>query len=1164
MGTLPEAYSSVKLGSAGERINGFPVKKLKNEHRVIILTKKKSMKKKFYEEMGVLHQIPHRKLLRVIILSTFIIICNSIYLSANAQKAIVTGKLTNMSGEPVIGASILEKGTANGVTSDIDGNYKITVSSTSAVLVYSFLGFLTEEKAVDNQTVIDLVMVEDIKSLKEVVVTALGIKREAKSLGYAITSIKGEEITKAGNTVNPLTTLYGKAAGVGVSVGSAGPTGGVNIKIRGSAGLSIDAKTRPLFVVDGVPIYDENTSMAERGYDPLNSFDYGTGINDINADDIESIEILKGAKATVLYGSKAGSGVIMINTKKGQKTRGLGVNISYQTMTEKPVSYIDWQNEYGSGASVYDTVYATYNGLPMRKLNNSRLQFGPKFDGKPIMDYDSLVRPYNPYPNNWIDLFQTTVTKITTAAIQGANENGAMRLAFTNKDYKGSIKNFYQKDNTVSFSGQIKASKLATFEVNANLHKVKTQNRYPNIQRLVSYGFNRDIDYKRLEYLYKDELGQKRNLEDYGLPTSVSDATGYMSMLWDQNENKDTDDKLHFTGSVKFNLQFLPYLALTGNAGTDYTDIDYTTENAVQRITPSVVGGKYAYGKRRMVVENYNTFLNFNKKLIEDKLDIIVFAGPEITRSRENSVNVQTMGGLQYPGWYSLDASQTVSGSSNNFRNQGAGDRLSYSTYSLLGSASIGWENTYYLEFSARNDWTSLLPPKNNSYFYPGISATWNFSESYKIPKLTYGKLRVSWADVGRPAPRPYYAYPSYTVGRVPNTLATTILGPESLFAGDLKNERLREYEFGFDTRWFEKTPLEVDFSYYVGNTYDQIMDMNIGTSSGWSKARINIGDVKKWGYELFIKYTPIKTSKLRWDVSFNTANQYSKVVKLYPGINKYSITSNNSGSYSIMAIEGQPIGDVQMFDYLRDPDGNKVVTNAGTYTWDSKKLVTAANINPRFIGGFQTDFFYRNFSFGAGFDYKFGGKYLSYSNYYLLGNGQIKESLKYRDEANGGLAYYKDASNNKVLWQHNSAAPSGSVDGIVYHDGIILSGVKQITDADGNVTGYAKNDKIIDAVTYYGQYIHDMSEWFQPDNLYKNDYIKLREISIMYTFPKSLVEKIKLQKLSISFIARNLFYLYKTLPNVDPESALGANDFVEYSPYPQMRQFGFKVDMSF
>jgi len=264
------------------------------------------------------------------------------------------------------------------------------------------------------------------------------------------------------------------------------------------------------------------------------------------------------------------------------------------------------------------------------------------------------------------------------------------------------------------------------------------------------------------------------------------------------------------------------------------------------------------------------------------------------------------------------------------------------------------------------------------------------------------------------------------------------------------------------------------------------------------------------------------------------------------------------------MAVEGHPIGDVQMFDYLRDPNGNKVITNAGTYTWDSKKLVTAANINPRFIGGFQTDFFYKNFSIGAGFDYKFGGRYLSYSNYYLLGNGQTKESLKYRDEANGGLAYYIDGNNNKIAWQHNNSAPAASSDGIVYHDGIVLPGVKQITDANGVVTGYEKNNIIIDAVTYYSQYIHDMSEWFQPDNLYKNDYIKLREISVMYTFPKTLVEKLKLQKLSVSFIARNLFYLYKTLPNVDPESALGTNDFVEYSPYPQMRQFGFKIDISF
>ena len=304
-----------------------------------------------------------------------------------------------------------------------------------------------------------------------------------------------------------------------------------------------------------------------------------------------------------------------------------------------------------------------------------------------------------------------------------------------------------------------------------------------------------------------------------------------------------------------------------------------------------------------------------------------------------------------------------------------------------------------------------------------------------------------------------------------------------------------------------------------------------------------------------------MKTANLKWDVTFNAANQRSKVIKLYPGITQYAITG--SGAYSIMAIEGEPIGDVQAYDYLRSPSGEKIVNSSGVYGPDKTKLITVANVNPKFIGGFGTDFYYKNFNVHLGFDYKFGGTYLSYSNFYLLGNGSVKETLKYRDEDHGGLAYYIDANNNKVQWQHDQPAPADAANGHVYHDGVIQPGVQEVTDGNGNKS-YVPNSTIISATDYYSQYIHDNNEWFQPDNLVKNDYIKFREFALTYTIPKSIVSKLKLQKLSVAFVARNLFYLYKTIKYIDPESALGSNQFTEYSPYPQMRSLGFKINVSF
>ncbi|MHC1731436.1 MAG: SusC/RagA family TonB-linked outer membrane protein [Bacteroidales bacterium] len=1090
---------------------------------------------------------------KLIMIMVIVLLCS--FQAALSQRSI-SGKVTDAKdGVALTGVTVVVKGLTVGTSTDEDGNYRLSVPAGSNTLVYSMIGYNDYEVTLGSSNTYDVALEPATELIEDVVVTALGIKRDKKALGYSVSSIKAAEITVAGTPQNALASLYGKAAGVGIQLGTAGPTGGVNIKIRGSAGLDVSTKTRPLFVVDGVPIFDENSNMANRGYDPLNSPDYGTGINDINSEDIESIEILKGAKATVLYGSRAGNGVVMITTKKGQSTRGLGVTLSYQNTFEQPVNTIDWQNEFGSGTSIYDTIYGTNKlGQTVRVMNNSRFQFGPAFDNSPIMNYDSTMTTYKAYPDNWINMFRKTNTNSLTAAIAGANEKGAMRLAFTTRDYNGMQENFYQKTNSVSFSGQINASELATFEVYTNIHKVKTQNRYQNLGRLVSYGFNRDLDYQGLKYLYKDKFGQKAVLDDYGFPMSF-DQYGYMNLLWDQLENRDIDDKLHMTGAIKMNLQFTPWLSLTANAGTDFTDWDFTTMNKVTKLMPVVEGGGYEFSRRNIVNMNYNAFLNFTKKFMNDKLDVVIFAGPELTTFNETNIGVSTVGGLQFDGWYSLNGSKTTTGSFYQTRSH---NRSSFTNYSILGQASFGWESTYYVEFTARNDWSSLLPPSNNSYFYPGISATWNFSQTFSIPQLTYGKLRMSFADVGRAAPTPYWTNRDYGVGMVERTNAITVYGPSALFTSDIKNERKREFEIGFDTRWFEKKPLVAEFSYYTSHTYDQIMGLGITPASGFSTIKINAGDVKNWGYELLLKYTPVRTEKLTWDVTFTTANQRTKVVKLYPGMTEYRIAGTNS--YSIMAVEGEPIGDVKMYDYLRDNQGNKIVNSSGLYVRDNANFVTAANINPNFIGGLTTDLYYGKVSLHLGFDYKFGGTFLSHTNYYLLGNGQNVESLKYRDEANGGLAYYvDDATGNRIPWQHNQAAPTGARDNMVYHDGLILEGVKEVSDGV-----YTDNDIIVTAIEYWSTYIQDMNEWFAPDKLYKNDYVKLREAAIMYTIPQQISSKLKLQKLTVSFVARNLFYIYKTMPNIDPESLLGNDQFVEYTPLPQLRSYGFKIDVSF
>lgn len=1072
----------------------------------------------------------------------------------------VTGKVTSMEdGSGLPGVNVLIVGTQRGTVTDLDGNYSIVVPEGSS-LQFSFIGYIDETVLVGNQSVINATLSPDLTELDEIVVTGMGIERDKKSLGYDISTVEGKDLTVAGNTVNPIVSLYGKASGVGVTTGAAGPTGAVDIKIRGAASLESSASTRPLFVVDGIPIYDAPSSMASRGYDPLNSFDYGSGINDINPEDIESMEILKGAKASVLYGGEGANGVVLITTKKGKKTRGLGVNLNIEHSWLQPRSYIDFQNDYGSGINEYDTTYTTApDGSIVRDIIKSRYNFGPKFDNStPIMFLDSMVRPYQAYPDNFIDIFQPGSIDNVTVAISGASEKGHMRVSYTHYDYQGLLDNFYQNKDVISFSGKMNASEFASFEINSNLYNIKTHNRLPNIGDMVAWGVNRDYDFNAIKGMYKNDDGSKFDSEGYGWPGQFAPVY-LMNTLWEQYENSDTDDKFHYIGSIRATLNFTDQIYFVGQAGIDYTDTDYTTKNPITRFEPSIQGGKYSYRRNNVLVQNFRGFLNYDQTF--NNFNILAFVGGEYRKDKYSDISVASYGNFNYPDYWWLDNSTDWPDWGNRGRVRG-NDYGSKVSYGLMGSATLSWKDEYYLEVQGRNDWSSTLAPNNNSYFYPGLAFNWNFTNTFDIKAIDFGKFRVAWADVGRPAPGYYYAYQSYSVGSINNSDASTVNGPGSLFSGDIKPERKRELELGFDVRMLSNR-LEANFSFYTNNVYDQIMGVNLSPTTGANSIKINAGNVKNWGYELFVKGSVISTPKLKWDVTATAAIQKSKVVKLYPGITSQTLGTVGS-SVRVVAEEGQPFGEMQMYDYLKDNAGNRVVDQNGYYVLDKSELKNMGNVTDRVFGGLMSDLFFRGFNFHVGIDYKLGGNLFSYSNYYLLGMGITKETLQYRDEANGGLAYYvDDATGKRIKTEHNQPAPAEARDGLVYHDGMITDGVVRTGGTDENPQ-YSPNENILSAQEWYSQYIHDLSEDFQPDNMYKNEYVKLREMAVSYLIPQNLTRKMKVEKLEVSFVARDLFYFYKSIPNIDAESALGSNSFTEYSFFPSTPSYGVRLNLSF
>jgi len=1067
------------------------------------------------------------------------------------QNITVNGVVRETNREPVPGVSIRVKNATIGTATDAEGKYSITVPSANTVLIFSFIGYEATEETVGNRRTIDVILSESATVIDEVVVTAMGVKRDQRALGYATSTIKASDLVIAGNTVNPLTTLYGKAAGVGIQAGAAGPTGGVNIKIRGAASLESSSKTRPLFVVDGVRIYDKESNMSQRDYDPLNSFDYGSGINDINPEDIESIEILKGAKASVLYGSEGANGVVLITTKRGAKTRGLGVTLSYQHTLEKPFSYIDWQNEYGTGSS---TIWPTLpEGQTIRKISNDRYSFGPKFDGSPIQFFDGSINPYQAYPNNFNDLFRNGSSDQLNVAIAGGNEKGNMRVSYTNFNYNATLENHWQKRNSLSITGQMQVSDFASFEISTNTFYTQTHNRLGNLQDLIAWGVHRDYDYKKLKAIYLTEDGymNKELYQDGGLPRS---SLYLLDLWWNQNQNSNTDSRINNNTSVRATLRFTPWLYFVGQAGFNIQNTDMTRENPIRYTNPNQ-GGQYRFQRDNAVTQEYTGFLNFEKGFLNDDLNVHIFAGPSYNSLTDNTIYVSTYGGLNYPGWYSLANGQSFPGQANagNVRGHSRGSDFSYG---VLGQAVFSWKNIYYAEISARNDWSSTLPPANNSYFYPGVSFSWNFNEIFAIPHLNYGKLFTSFADVGRPASR-YFALKSYDIGflqLLPDV--TSVSGPSDLFAGDLKPERKREFEIGLSSRWF-KNRTEFNFSYYTNNIYNQIMSVPLTNSTGANNIRINAGNVSNWGYELYLKGTPVMTNDYKWDITWTMANQYSKVIKLYPGITRKPL---GGGGFAVVADEGKRYGEILMYDYVRDDNGNRVVNNNGLYDLDRDAMKPVnKNISPDFFGGLMSSFFWKGFNAYVGLDYKFGGSIFSYSNYYLTALGETKNTLKYRDESHGGIAYYV-ADGQRIRCEHNlQQGPNGET---VFHNGMILKGMKK--NSDGS---YSPNDIIANSTDYYRSFLSDMSDAFQPDALYRNDYIKLREVSIGYTLPKKWSEKVMMQKVNLALNARNLFYLYKTIPNIDVESTLGTsgeNSYREQSFYPATRTYGFAINVSF
>ncbi len=1051
-------------------------------------------------------------------------------------QTIVTGKITDATdGSPLPGVNVIVKGTTHGVSSDFDGNYSIELSDTNVILHFSFIGYTEKEIPVNGRTVINVALEQSAESLDEVVITALGIRKEKKALGYAVSEISSKDIMVA--PVNDISrNLYGKVSGLQIASNSGGATGGVKLNIRGTNSLT--GNNRPLVVLDGIPIYDNDSQYAGR-----NNIDRGSGISDINPDDIESLSVLKGGSAAALYGSQAANGVILITTKRGARNRGLGVTYTGTYFMDNVVIFEDLQNEFGGQLTEDENGKLIYTETPW--------SFGPRMEGQMVQWWDGQMRPYSPQPDNNKDIYQSGYTVSNGIAIQNGSENGSYRFGYTRSDYKGTTRGSTQTKNSFNLSINYDIADKLFIDSSVNYYNIENTNPPIRTDRLVDWGYARSakMDLIREHTITDDGYLFTPELNSPNVNGNIRSNLA-LPLFWNMIKNEWSLKTDRVVASATLGYKIIDDLTFRIKVGSDFRNFNQERKNP-NRYLGSTSGSYYENTLEFHRKDYFEGLFTYNKE-INDDFNFLFNAGASYSHNIDNSVKSNTNGGLVIPYWYSLSNSVNTP----KVRNTRGSDRL----YAIFGTAQVSYKNMIFLDLTGRNDWSSILPEETRSYFYPSISSSFVFSDAFELPEfMNFGKVRVSWAQVGAPGRR-YYANSNYSYGNfngvITNSFSTTIppLG--------LKSELQTSFETGFELKMFDSR-LNFGFTYFNNSNENQIMGLNIAQSTGGNRITVNAGELKNNGIEIDLNATPIIFNDFTWDIGVQLASIKNEVVSLANGIDKLRV--GGGWGVDIFAVVGRPYGEFWLRKWKR-VDGKRVIDSNGLYVQEDKPS-PMGTAPAKAYGGITNQFRYKRWDLNILIDYSLGGKMGTLTNVRALGMGRIKESLFGRDESTGGLPYYVENGKKVPLDSHTATAPPSSDDGVVYHDGIIADGVSEILDSEGMPTGqYEKNTTIISAESYYrGNYAGGFG-FAVEEAIRDNNYFKLREIALRYNLKKEAVEKMGMTNLTFSIIGRNLFYIYKSIPNIDPESAMGTTSFgyLEHTPYPSTRSFGLSVTASF
>ncbi|MFM2206237.1 MAG: hypothetical protein RL213_212 [Bacteroidota bacterium] len=1087
----------------------------------------------------------------VFLLLMLVSVSASSYVSA--QERSVSGKVVSSTDkQPIPFLPVSVKGTAKSTMTDGNGFYRLEGLSSEDTLMFSYVGFSTRYERVGERAVVDVSLQERTQELGEVVVTALGINRQKRELGYSTQKVEGSEIQQS-NSPNVLNAMTGKVSGVQISNPDGVDGGTTRITIRGNNNIS--GNNQPLIVVDGIPM-NNDPGMTDIG----RGKDWGSAINNINREDIESVNILKGGAASALYGARGANGVVLITTKKGKKQPGIGITYNMTYKVTHPYRYREVQNKYGGGAPSLSFTRPEFelgsDSIPLFPSLSTDAEFGypgssvswgPELDGRTIRWWDGSLRPWSPQPDNLSLPYQNGRAVTHNISAEGGGDVGTMRMSLTRTDNSPIVDNSNFNQTTVNTNSTLKVTDKVSLNLSAS---------YVDYHRLNSPQLGEDaLSFTKGSLYSWPRSYQGEDLSDYELPDGTRNPqTGYPYLYidkylwWKYYNNNTTLDRSKLLGGLTLNYSIASWLTFMGRTGIDYTLDEFRTRNKpADRI--GLLDGYYSESIQRDRSLNSEFLLTATKKnLFGSDISADINIGGSSWNRFMHGVSAHS-GTWYYPNWYSLqNFTSTVYGQDANGNTvvvtQGDNPaslvpvttNYSKKINSIYTFVHMSYKDRLFVELTGRNDWSSTLPANANSYFYPGVSASWVASDALPIKNnwFSYCKVRGGAAQTATDTD-PYqteFYYNTTLYGGDQSSALPAVIPPIAL-----KPQRVNSYEIGTNLGFLDDR-IVLDFTYYYKYSFDQIIRTPLPNSAGASSVLINEGALSNRGFELLLNATVHQGAALTVRTGLNFTRNRNKVVSLGDYADTYILDDIWGENGPQMALhEGDDFGTIVGWDYLYR-DGQPVVNAAGTKYLISDKRVPIGNASPHFLAGWTTEWNYGNFTLRTLIDTKWGGD--MYCGSYVIGlqSGQSPETLTERD--GGGLPY---------------TDPTGATSNV----GVILPGVHE--DGTPNTT----------VVHYYYKYLPNAGGWghfLSTPGIVENSWVKMREVTLVYELPARLVRKLKVfQGLSALVTGRDLFYFYSSVPDrINPEGFLGAGDAqgFEWSSLPGVRSWTFGLTAKF